>query len=130
MTEIPFGLYDFFRDQGSMIAGLLALLAGVLAYGGSLQQVRVVREQNTELKSEARRNRAREGIIAVRLLDGVLSRLLLNVMVSGSAVVSTAAVGVPPTELPRETHGRSHRDGRGPRKFAHDPGTRPKTGPL
>jgi hypothetical protein len=24
--------YDFFRDQGSMIAGLLALIAGVLAY--------------------------------------------------------------------------------------------------
>jgi hypothetical protein len=42
--------------------------------------------------------------------------------VSGSEVVSTAAVGVPPTELPRETRGRSDRDGRGPRKFTKDAG--------
>ena len=47
----------------------------------------------------------------------------------GSAVVSTASVGVPPTELPRETHGRSDgstelaevRDGRAPRKDTVSP---------
>jgi hypothetical protein len=38
----------------------------------------------------------------------------------GDAVVSTAAVGVPPTELPRETRGKSDRDGRG--KVANDSG--------
>jgi hypothetical protein len=41
-------LYEFFRDQGSIIAGLLALLAGYLAY-------RAGRAQVVETKRAARR---------------------------------------------------------------------------
>jgi hypothetical protein len=75
-------IYNFLRDQ----AGLLALVAGVVAYVGAIQaakmQVRAanaqtvaVTQQNTELKNENRRARAREGLIATRLLGGVLGRI-------------------------------------------------------
>jgi hypothetical protein len=37
-------LYEFFRDQGSIIAGLLALLAGILAYWIGKNQVTAVRD--------------------------------------------------------------------------------------
>jgi hypothetical protein len=37
-------LYDFFRDQGSIIAGVLALFAGVLAYWIGKKQVTAVRD--------------------------------------------------------------------------------------
>jgi hypothetical protein len=79
-------LYDLFRDQGSIVAGVLALVAGILAYRGARQaaemqvsalnaQTEAVRQQNTELKNENRRKLAREGIISIRLLGGVLSRV-------------------------------------------------------
>jgi hypothetical protein len=58
-----------------------------------------------------------------------------NVIVRGSAVVSTATVGVPSKEPPCETHGRSDRDGLAPRKLTNDSGakeakTSGKTGPF
>ncbi len=79
-------LYDFFRDQGGIIAGVIALLAGVVAYLGAMraakmqvsaveQQTNVVRQQNAHLKSETPRRLAHDGIIAVRLLEGVLRRI-------------------------------------------------------
>ena len=55
-------LYDFFRDQGSIIAGLIALAAGMIAYRGALfaakmqveaQQRRDEREVDTLRKSLA-----------------------------------------------------------------------------
>jgi hypothetical protein len=54
-------LYDFFRDQGSIIGGLLALAAGLLAFTGAMRaagkqvaavnaQTEALREQNSDLK--------------------------------------------------------------------------------
>jgi hypothetical protein len=76
-------LYDFFRDQGSIIGGLLALAAGFLAFRGALRaaekqaaavnvQTEALRQQNSDLKSESRRRLAREAIIAIKLLGSVL----------------------------------------------------------
>ena len=33
-------LYEFFRDQGSLIAGVLALIAGIIAYGAGVTQAK------------------------------------------------------------------------------------------
>lgn len=66
-------LYEFFRDQGSILAGILALMAGIIAYLGVWQQSR-------QLKNEVRRQLARESLIATRLLDGVLSRMQQDVV--------------------------------------------------
>ena len=76
-------LYDFFRDQGSIVAGLLALVAGVLAFRGAMRsaekqvaavntQTDALQQQNSDLKTENRRGRAREAIIAIKLLGSVL----------------------------------------------------------
>jgi hypothetical protein len=50
-------LYDFFRDQGSIIAGLLALLAGWIAFRGAMsaaeQQVTAIREQKDQAHADA-----------------------------------------------------------------------------
>jgi hypothetical protein len=37
-------LYEFFRDQGSIIAGILALLAGISAYWIGKKQISAVRD--------------------------------------------------------------------------------------
>ena len=65
-------LYDFCRDQGSLVGGILALLAGVLLYCVGRQQVHAITAQSRELKNEKRRDLARGCLIAGRLLDGVL----------------------------------------------------------
>src|SRR5271156_2228195 len=76
-------LYEFFRDQGSIIGGLLALAAGFLAFRGALRaaekqvaavnvQTEALRQQNSDLKTESRRRLAREAIIAIKLLGSVL----------------------------------------------------------
>ena len=76
-------LYEFFRDQGSIIGGLLALAAGLLAFTGAMRaagkqlaavnvQTEALREQNSDLKTENRRRLAREAIIAIKLLGSVL----------------------------------------------------------
>jgi hypothetical protein len=76
-------LYDFFRDQGSIIGGLLALAAGCLAFTGAMRaaakqvtavnaQTEALRQQNSHLKTESRRRLAREAIIAIKLLGSVL----------------------------------------------------------
>jgi hypothetical protein len=76
-------LYEFFRDQGSIIGGLLALAAGLLAFRGAMHaadkqvaavnvQTKAVRQQNSDLKTEIRRRLAREAIIAIKLLGSVL----------------------------------------------------------
>ena len=76
-------LYEFFRDQGSIIGGLLALAAGLLAFRGAMHaadkqvaavnvQTEALRQQNSDLKTESRRRLAREAIIATKLLGSVL----------------------------------------------------------
>jgi len=76
-------LYEFFRDQGSIIGGLLALAAGLLAFRGAMHaadkqvaavnvQTEALRQQNSDLKTESRRRLAREAIIAIKLLGSVL----------------------------------------------------------
>ena len=76
-------LYDFLRDQGSIVAGLLALAAGFLAFKGAMRaaekqvaavnaQTEALRQQNSDLKTESRRRLAREAITAIKLLGSVL----------------------------------------------------------
>jgi hypothetical protein len=77
-------LYDFCRDQGSIIGGLLALAAGYLVFSSvrhsANQQVAAVnaqtealRQQNRDLRDEARRRQARDAIVALKLLGSVLA---------------------------------------------------------
>jgi hypothetical protein len=79
-------IYEFLKDQGSIIAGLLALLAGVVAYYGSRKaadlqvkaaekQTDILREQNTYLVRENRRKLARDSLVAIRLVIGALERI-------------------------------------------------------
>jgi hypothetical protein len=76
-------LYDFLRDQGSIVAGMLALAAGFLAFEGAMRaaekqvaavntQTEALRQQNSDLQTEGRRRLAREAIIAIKLLGSVL----------------------------------------------------------
>jgi hypothetical protein len=76
-------LYEFFRDQGSIIGGLLALAAGYLAFTGAMRaagkqvaavnaQTEALQDQNSDLNTESRRRRARGAITAIKLLDSVL----------------------------------------------------------
>jgi hypothetical protein len=77
-------LYDFCRDQGSIIGGLLALAAGYLVFSGVRRaanqqvaavnvQAEAVRQQNRDLRDEARRRQARDAIVALKLLGSVLT---------------------------------------------------------
>jgi hypothetical protein len=66
-------IYDFLKDQGSLIAGLLAFSAGVLAYCAGRAQADAVEKQNVELRRSELRRLARSILVAVRLLDGVLA---------------------------------------------------------
>jgi hypothetical protein len=71
-------IYDFLKDQGSIIAGLLALGAGIAAVivtrNAGLWQKNALEAQNAELKRQARVDLARQGIVAVRMLSGVIAR--------------------------------------------------------
>jgi hypothetical protein len=64
-------VYEFLRDQGSIIAGLLALiaaaLAGGLTYRVGLSQVRSMREQLEQMKSAAAEHdqRSRNDLLAM-----------------------------------------------------------------
>ncbi len=79
-------LYTFFQDQGNIVAGLLALLAGIVAYIGAWQaakmqvravneQTEILRRQNSELRTENLRRLARESLIAIRVFSGVLNKI-------------------------------------------------------
>jgi hypothetical protein len=59
-------VYEFFRDQGSIIAGLLALAAGILAYRAGISQARSVREQLGYMKTAAAESdrRVREDLLS------------------------------------------------------------------
>ena len=51
-------VYEFFRDQGSIIAGVLALAAGIMAYIGAIKaanrQVAVLKDQVEDARRERR----------------------------------------------------------------------------
>ena len=81
-TAIGKWLYDW----QTLVGGILALAAGagaaIAAYCAGQSQVRAVNEQtqavneqNETLKLQARRKDAQEGIVAVQLLSGVLTRI-------------------------------------------------------
>ena len=76
-------LYDFCRDQGSIIGGLLALAAGYLVFRGTTRtadrqvaaanaQTEALRQKNRDLRNEGKRRQARDGIVATKLLASVL----------------------------------------------------------
>jgi hypothetical protein len=77
-------LYDFCRDQGSIIGGLLALAAGYLVFRGTTRaadrqvaaahaQTEALRQQNRDLRDEGPRRQARDGVVATKLLASVLA---------------------------------------------------------
>lgn len=68
-------LYELLKDQGSLIAGLLAFAAGILVYRTGRAQVKAAKEQNADLRRIEKRRLARSSLIAIRLLDGVLSEV-------------------------------------------------------
>jgi hypothetical protein len=59
----------------SIIAGVFALIAGVLAYWAGRSQIRILLQQNADLRIRERRQLARDALIAGRLLEGVLASL-------------------------------------------------------
>ena len=76
-------LYDFSGIIGSIIAGLLALVAGYTVYRGATRaaeqqvaamnaQTEAVRQQNRYLRNENQRRLAQDGVVAVKLLRSVL----------------------------------------------------------
>jgi hypothetical protein len=72
-------LYKLLQDQGSVIAGMLALFAGLAAYWAGRQQAEAVRDQNRELKRSEPRRMARETLIAARLFDGILASVARSI---------------------------------------------------
>ena len=83
-------LYDFCRDQGSIIGGLLALAAGYLVFRGTTRtadrqvaaayaQTEALRQQNRDLRNEGQRRQGRDGIVATKLLASVLDIIINDV---------------------------------------------------
>src|ERR1700716_2240284 len=83
-------LYDFCRDQGSIIGGLLALAAGYLVFRGTTRtadrqgaganaQTEALRQQNRDLRNEGQRRQGRDGIVATKLLASVLGIIINDV---------------------------------------------------
>ena len=75
MTPEYTGFWRVLFDWQTIIAGLLALAAGLLAFFAAQRQVRAIKDQTRHFQREAKKHQAREAIIAGRLLDGVLSTL-------------------------------------------------------
>jgi hypothetical protein len=82
--EMFSALYDFCRDQGSIIGGLLALAAGYLVFRGATRaadrqvsaahaQTEALRQQNRDIRNENRHRRAQDGIVATKLLASILT---------------------------------------------------------
>ena len=83
-------LYDFCRDQGCIIGGLLALAAGYLVFRGTTRtadrqlaaanaQTEALRQQNRDLRSEGQRPQARDAVVATKLLASVLAIIINDV---------------------------------------------------
>jgi hypothetical protein len=66
-------LYEFFRDQGSLIASALALIAGVIAYYAGVIQARAAREGvDRQLAAAIQRDRVQARCIAVGISPELL----------------------------------------------------------
>src|SRR5258706_13780239 len=70
-------LYDFCRDQGSIIGGLLALAAGYLVFRGTTRtadrqgaaanaQTEALRQQNRDLRNEGQRRQGRDRVLGTK----------------------------------------------------------------
>jgi hypothetical protein len=77
-------LYNFCRDQGAIIGGLLALAAGYLVFLATTRaaarqvaaltaQTEALRQQNADLRNEGQQRQARDRIVATKLLASVLA---------------------------------------------------------
>ena len=77
-------LYDFCRDQGAIIGGLLALAAGYLVFLGTTRaaarqvaaltaQTEALRQQNRDLRNEGQQRQARDKIVATKLVASLLA---------------------------------------------------------
>ena len=77
-------VYDFCRDQGAIIGGLLALAAGYLVFLGTTRaaaqqgaaltaQTEALRQQNRDLRHEGQQREARGLIVATKLVASVLA---------------------------------------------------------
>ena len=64
--------YEWFKDQGSLISGLLALAAGGLAYAAGRRQALAAEAQSDSLRQANRRHVLREGLSTVRIMTAVL----------------------------------------------------------
>ena len=84
-------IYNFSRDQGSIIAGLMALCAAWIAYRGATTaadrqvaaaqgQVAAAEAQTAYLQHETRRDIARRSMISVNMLFGVLIKLQADII--------------------------------------------------
>jgi hypothetical protein len=72
-------LYEFFRDQGSLIAGVLALIAGVIAYCAGAIQARTAREGvDRQLAAATQRDRVQARCIAVGISPELLQLEVTN----------------------------------------------------
>jgi hypothetical protein len=76
-------LYDFCRDQGSIIGGLLALAAGYLVFSSVRRsanqqaaavnaQTEAVSQQYRDLRDEARHRQARDALVALTRLKHLI----------------------------------------------------------
>jgi hypothetical protein len=96
-------VYEFFRDQGSIIAGLLALVAGGLAggltYWVGISQVRSAREQLEHMKAAAVENdrRSREDLLGMLDREAAQINMLatMRLQVAGMHADSIAYQTVP-----------------------------------
>lgn len=69
------GFWGFLYDWQNLVAGVLALIAGILAYCASQGQKEATERQTAHLQREAKRQMAREVIVSARLVDGVLGEI-------------------------------------------------------
>ena len=83
-SDMISALYDFCRDQGAIIGGLLALAAGYLVFLGTTRaadrqlaaltaQTEALRRQNRDLRSEDQQRQERDRIVATKLVASVLA---------------------------------------------------------
>ena len=83
-------LYEFFRDQGSIIAGLLALIAGLLAYrAGGVQATATRQAAKMQVQAEQRKNDREVDTVrkslAIELRQLVVRALTVHKLLKGLA---------------------------------------------
>jgi hypothetical protein len=92
--------YNLLTDWGSLIGGFFALVAGALAYFSGMLQADATTRAAKAAERENQRRLAGEGLVANRLMYGVMSRIVddiskLNDLLSDQQYSGTNAVAVP-----------------------------------